>query len=192
MKFYALILASCLALAFAAAGCGGDSGSDSSSSSSESSAPAESSTPAESTESTDSSESSSATEKAKPVTTDKTRPKLTVPKGIDPTKFATKDLEVGTGASAKLGDKVTIHYAGIGYDSGLEVESTWSLKEPYAFTVGGGEALKGGEQGVQGMKVGGRREMIIPGNLAYGPEGRPPTIGPNETLIFVIDLLAIE
>jgi peptidylprolyl isomerase len=195
MKFYALILALCLALAFAAAGCGGGGGSDSSSSSSESSVPAESSTPTESTgstESKDSSESSSTTEKAKPVTTDKTKPKLTVPKGIDPSKFATKDLEEGTGPSAKLGDKVTIHYAGIGYDSGLEVESTWSLKEPYTFTVGGGEALKGGERGVQGMKVGGRREMIIPGNLAYGPEGRPPTIGSNETLIFVIDLLAIE
>ena len=102
-----------------------------------------------------------------------------------------RDLEEGTGASAKSGDTVTIHYVAVGYDSEREVESTWS-QEPYTFTVGGGEVLEGGERGVQGMKAGGRRELIIPGNLAYGPEGRAPTVGPNETLIFVVDLLAVE
>ncbi|HEU4944897.1 MAG TPA: FKBP-type peptidyl-prolyl cis-trans isomerase [Solirubrobacterales bacterium] len=170
----------CLALTIAVTGCGGSS--DSSSSSVESSA---------ATESTESSEASPTSEKAKPVATDKTKPKVTVPKGIDPEKFVTRDLEKGTGASVKSGDKATIHYVVVGYNSKREVESTWS-QGPYTFTVGSGEVLKGGELGIQGMKVGGRREMIIPGNLAYGPAGRAPTIGSNETLIFVVDLLAVE
>ncbi|MDX6601993.1 MAG: hypothetical protein QOF13_1195 [Solirubrobacterales bacterium] len=174
MKLPALILALCLALAIAVAGCGGSS-SDSSSSSSESSAP---------TESTGSTESSS--------TTEKTKPKVTVPKGVSPKSFATRELEEGTGATAKSGDTVTVQYVGVGYDSEEEFDSSWSRNEPFPFTLGAGEVIKGWDQGVEGMKVGGRRELLIPGNLAYGPAGSPPTIGPNETLIFVIDLLAVE
>jgi peptidylprolyl isomerase len=179
MKLPALMLALCLALAIAVAGCGG--GSDSSSDSSESSATTESTG---STESTDSPESSSAGEK--------TKPKVTVPKGISPKKYAYRDLEKGTGATAKSGDTVTVQYVGVGYDSEEEFDSSWSRNEPFIFPLGAGEVIKGWDKGIAGMKVGGRRELLIPGNLAYGPAGRPPSIGPNETLIFVIDLLAVE
>ena len=103
-----------------------------------------------------------------------------------------KEIEEGTGADAKSGDKVTVQYVGVGYDSEEEFDSSWSRNEPFPFTLGAGEVIKGWDQGVEGMKVGGRRELIIPPNLAYGPAGSPPAIGPNETLIFVIDLLAVE
>lgn len=190
MKFPALIIALCLALAVAAAGCG--SSGDSSEESSGPLAPAESTG---STESTDPEESTGAKESTDPAevraTTKKKKPKVTVPKGISPEKFTIKELEKGTGPSVKSGDTVTIQYVVTGYDSKQEVDSSWDRK-PYTFTLGSGEALKGGERGVEGMKVGGRRELVIPGRLAYGPEGLAPTIGPNETLIMVIDLLALK
>jgi peptidylprolyl isomerase len=188
MKLLALS-AVCLAL-IAAVGCGG--GSDPSDGSSGSSAAAEStgSTEASTTETSSPEKTESAPAKPLP-TTDKTKPKVTVPKGISPNKFSIKELEKGTGPSAKKGDTVTIEYVVTGYDSKVEVDSSWDRK-PYTFTLGSGAAVKGGERGIEGMKVGGRRELVIPGKLAYGPEGLAPTIGPNETLIFVVDLLAIE
>ncbi|MDX6608795.1 MAG: peptidylprolyl isomerase [Solirubrobacterales bacterium] len=167
MKLPALMLALCLALAIAVAGCG--SSSDSSS---------------------DSSGSTSSTESSS--TSKKTKPKVTVPKGISPKKYAYRDLEKGTGATAKAGDEITVQYVGVGYDSEKEFDSSWKRNEPFSFTLGAGEVIKGWDQGVKGMKVGGRRELLIPGNLAYGPAGSPPNIGPNETLIFVIDLLGVE
>lgn len=181
MKFSLIVLALCAALATAAVGCGGSS--DSSTSSSESSA---------STEAGESSkESGESVSKASP-NKKKTKPTVTVPKGVSPKTFATKEIEEGTGPEAKAGDKVTVQYVGVGYDSEEEFDSSWSRNEPFSFTLGAGEVIKGWDQGVEGMKVGGRRELLVPGNLAYGPEGRPPTIGPNETLIFMIDLLSVE
>jgi peptidylprolyl isomerase len=167
MKLPASMLSLCLALAVAVTGCGG--GSDSSSDSTGSSASAESS-----------------------LTDTSKKPEATVPEGISPQKFAYKDIVEGTGATAKSGDKVTVQYEGLGFDSEKEFDSSWSRNEPFSFTLGGGEVIKGWDQGVEGMKVGGRRELVIPGNLAYGPAGSPPSIGPNETLIFVIDLLEVE
>jgi peptidylprolyl isomerase len=167
VKRLMLILVSCLALAVA--GCGGSS--DSSTGSSESTAAA-------STESTP--------------TAKKTKPKVTVPKGAPPKKLEIKELEEGTGATAEAGDQVTVQYVGVGYESGKEFDSSWSRNEPFAFGLGAGQVIPGWDQGVEGMKVGGRRELIIPPELAYGPAGSPPAIGPNETLIFVIDLLAVE
>jgi peptidylprolyl isomerase len=177
MKFSLIILALCAALATAVAGCGG--GGDSSSSSTESSA---------STETGSSTEESSESAKKG----EKTKPTVTVPKGVSPKKFAFRELEEGTGATAKKGDEVTVQYVGVGYDSEEEFDSSWSRNEPFSFTLGAGEVIKGWDQGVEGMKVGGRRELLIPGNLAYGSAGSPPNIGPNETLIFVIDLLAVK
>lgn len=81
---------------------------------------------------------------------------------------------------------------GVGYDSEEEFDSSWSRNEPFTFTLGAGEVIKGWDQGVEGMKVGGRRELLLPPELAYGAEGSPPSIGPNETLIFTIDLLAVK
>jgi peptidylprolyl isomerase len=114
---------------------------------------------------------------------------VTVPKGAPPKKLEVKDLEEGTGAEAKAGDEVTVQYVGVDYKNGKEFDASWDRGEPFTFQLGAGMVIPGWDQGVEGMKVGGRRELIIPPDLAYGPEGSPPAIGPNETLIFVIDLL---
>lgn len=159
-----------LCAALAIAGCGG---SDSSTESSES-------TGATTTEST-----------AEAAGAEKTKPKVTVPKGAPPKQLETKELEEGSGAEAKSGDKVTVQYVGVNYKNGQEFDSSWSRNEPFSFTLGAGEVIPGWDQGVEGMKVGGRRELIIPPELAYGEAGAPPAIGPNETLVFVIDLLEV-
>jgi peptidylprolyl isomerase len=119
------------------------------------------------------------------------KPKVTVPAGAPPKKLKENEIVEGEGAEAKSGDEVTVQYVGVGYDSKKEFDSSWSRSEPFTFSLGAGAVIKGWDQGVTGMKVGGRRELIIPANLAYGPEGTGP-IGPNETLIFVIDLLAVK
>ena len=116
-------------------------------------------------------------------------PKVTVPKGPAPTKLETKDLIVGTGAEAKDGDSVTVNYVGVLYKNGKEFNASWETKEPFTFTLGKGQVIKGWDQGVVGMKVGGRRELIIPASLAYGAKGSPPKIPANEALVFVVDLL---
>lgn len=160
-----------LCAALAIAGCGGG---DSSTESSESSG-------ATTTESTG----------AEAAGAEKTKPKVTVPKGAPPKRLETKELEEGSGAEAKSGDEVTVQYVGVDYKNGQEFDSSWSRNEPFSFTLGAGEVIPGWDQGVEGMKVGGRRELIIPPELAYGEAGAPPAIGPNETLVFVIDLLEV-
>ena len=115
-----------------------------------------------------------------------------MPKGAPPKKLEVKEIEEGTGAEAKAGDEVTVQYVGVNYKSGKEFDASWDRGEPFSFQLGAGMVIPGWDQGVEGMKVGGRRELIIPPDLAYGPEGSPPAIGPNETLIFVIDLLKVS
>jgi peptidylprolyl isomerase len=158
-----LTIALCLAFVAAVAGCGSSSSSTGS------------------TTTTSTSESAPVSEK--------TKPKVVVPKGAPPKKLVIKEVEKGSGPAAKPGDEVTVQYVGVSYKSGKEFDSSWSRNEPFSFKLGAGQVIPGWDQGVVGMKVGGRRELIIPSNLAYGPEGSPPAIGPNETLIFVIDLL---
>jgi len=162
-----LIVSLCVALALAVAGCGG-SGDDSSS-----------------TQATTAAKSGGDTNLD-------AKPKVKVPDGPAPKKLEVVDIVEGDGAEAKAGDEVTVQYVGVGYDSKEEFDSSWSRSEPFTFTLGAGEVIPGWDQGVAGMKVGGRRELIIPPNLAYGSAGSPPVIGPNETLIFVIDLLAVQ
>jgi peptidylprolyl isomerase len=161
VKVLASIVALCLALA--AFGCGDDD--DSSTTASDTAA----------------AETGAATE-------EKTKPKVTVPKGAPPTQLEIEDIEEGSGPEAKKGDEVSVQYVGVNYKNGKEFDSSWSRSEPFTFQLGAGMVIPGWDQGVEGMKVGGRRELIIPPNLAYGPEGAPPAIGPNETLVFVIDL----
>ncbi len=119
-----------------------------------------------------------------------TEPKVTPPTGAAPTKLITKDLIVGTGPEAKAGDSVTVNYVGVLYKGGKPFDASWNRHEPFTFTLGEGKVIPGWDQGVVGMKVGGRRELIIPGPLAYGAQGSPPTIPPNATLVFVVDLLS--
>jgi peptidylprolyl isomerase len=124
-------------------------------------------------------------------TTNKTKPKVEVPKGPPPKKLVIKDLEKGKGPEAKIGDEVTVEYVGVDYKTGKQFDASWDRGEPFTFELGVGQVIAGWEQGIEGMKVGGRRELIIPPDLAYGSEGGG-SIAPNSTLIFVVDLLAIE
>jgi len=118
-----------------------------------------------------------------------TQPKVTPPSGPAPTKLVTKELIVGTGPEAKAGQSVTVNYVGVLYHGGKEFDASWKRSEPFTFELGAGKVIKGWDAGVAGMKVGSRRELIIPAELAYGAQGSPPTIPPNAPLVFVVDLL---
>jgi FKBP-type peptidyl-prolyl cis-trans isomerase len=118
-----------------------------------------------------------------------TKPKVAVPSGAAPSKLVIKELIKGTGAEAKAGQSVTVNYVGVLYKGGKEFDSSWKRSEPFTFTLGKGQVIKGWDRGVAGMKVGGRRELIIPSELAYGKAGSPPTIPANAPLVFVVDLL---
>jgi peptidylprolyl isomerase len=120
-----------------------------------------------------------------------TKPAVTVPTGAAPKTLVVKELIKGTGPEAKAGEPVTVNYVGVLYRGGKEFDSSWKRSEPFAFTLGKGQVIKGWDQGVAGMKVGGRRELIIPSELAYGKTGSPPTIPANAPLVFVVDLLAV-
>jgi peptidylprolyl isomerase len=180
-----LIVIACLMLVFA--GCGGDS-SDSTASSG-----AETTTEAESPQNDETSdEESSQAEEAASEASGKGKPKVSVPQGPPPKKLVTNDLRQGSGPAAKAGDEVTVQYVGVGYDSGEQFDASWDRGEPFTFTLGANQVIPGWEEGIEGIRVGGQRELIIPPGLAYGAAGSPPTIGPNETLIFVVDLLGVK
>jgi peptidylprolyl isomerase len=117
-------------------------------------------------------------------------PHITPPSGAAPTKLVTKEIVKGAGAEAKTGSAVAVNYVGALYKTGKVFDASWKRNEPFTFTLGKGQVIPGWEQGVVGMKVGGRRELIIPPALGYGAKGSPPSIPPNETLIFVVDLLS--
>jgi FKBP-type peptidyl-prolyl cis-trans isomerase len=168
-----LVICACAAMVLAGCG-GGDSSSGEGSTSGESEAALESPS------------------KAPASSGSKTKPKVEVPKGTPPKHLVVKDLEKGSGALARAGDEVTVQYVGVNYKSGKEFDASWDRGEPFTFTLGAGEVIQGWDKGVEGMKVGGRRELIIPPNLGYGPSGSPPVIPPNETLVFVVDLLGAE
>jgi peptidylprolyl isomerase len=180
VKRLALLLVACLALIVA--GCGSSDDSSSSSESTATSTESSEKSPAESGESAEKQSSGG----------EKTKPKVTVPSGPPPKQLEIKEIEKGSGKAAKAGDEVLVQYVGVGYESEEEFDSSWSRNEPFPLTLGAGGVIPGWEKGIEGMKVGGRRELIIPPNLAYGAQGSPPVIGPNETLIFVIDLLAVK
>jgi peptidylprolyl isomerase len=123
---------------------------------------------------------------------DLTKPTVEVPSGPPPSSLQVKDITEGDGAEAKPGDTLNAQYVGVDYDSGKEFDSSWDGGQPFTFQLGGGQVIPGWDQGIQGMKVGGRRELIVPPDLAYGKQGQPPAIGPNATLVFVVDLLDVN
>jgi len=120
--------------------------------------------------------------------------KPTVPKGSGtaPTALKAETLIAGSGAQIKNGQQATVQYVGVLFKNGKEFDTSWGKgKQPFAFTIGSGQVISGWDQGVLGMKVGERRRLTIPADLAYGAQGSPPKIGPNEPLIFDIDLKKI-
>jgi FKBP-type peptidyl-prolyl cis-trans isomerase len=115
---------------------------------------------------------------------------VTVPSGTPPTQLESADLITGTGASAAAGDSLTVQYVLATYSSGKVVQSSWT-SQPFTFTLGEGMVIPGWDQGVVGMKAGGRRELIIPPSLGYKNQAQGPGIAANDTLVFVIDLQKI-
>ena len=120
-----------------------------------------------------------------------TQPKVTPPSGAAPAKLETKEIIKGTGPEAKAGQSVTVNYVGVLYHGGKEFDASWKRSEPFTFTLGKGQVIEGWDQGVAGMKVGGRRMLIIPSELSYAKTGSPPTIPANAPLVFVVDLLGV-
>jgi peptidylprolyl isomerase len=116
-------------------------------------------------------------------------PTVTPPSGAAPTKLETKDIVTGSGPEAKAGQTVTVNYVGVLFHGGKEFDASWKRHEPFSFQLGRGAVIAGWDQGVAGMKVGGRRELIIPSALAYGAKGSGSAIPPNAPLVFVVDLL---
>jgi FKBP-type peptidyl-prolyl cis-trans isomerase len=120
-----------------------------------------------------------------------TEPKVAIPKGPAPKTLQIKDLIKGTGAAAKSGGSITVNYVGELYKNGKQFDASWNRHQTFTTNLvsGQGGVIAGWVKGIAGMKVGGRRELIIPSNLAYGPNGSPPTIPGNSPLVFVVDLL---
>jgi peptidylprolyl isomerase len=119
-----------------------------------------------------------------------TKPAVTVPKDCSTKTLVTKDLIPGTGQTVQSGQTVTVNYVGVLCQTGKEFDSSWKRNQPFTTALSTGSVIPGWVQGIPGMKVGGRRELIIPANLAYGKAGSPPTIPPNSPLVFVVDALS--
>ena len=115
-----------------------------------------------------------------------------MPKTPAPKELQIKDLVKGKGATAKAGSTISVNYSGVAYSTGQEFDNSYDRGQPFDLALGAGQVIPGWDQGIEGMKVGGRRQLTIPPDLAYGVEGQPPDIKGNETLIFVIDLLGVQ
>lgn len=125
-----------------------------------------------------------------------TKPDLTTvlsdDRGEPPATLRVTDVVEGEGEVAEDGDELTVHYVGAAWSSGAPFDATWDRSQPYTFTLGSGENIAGWEQGLPGMRVGGRRVLVIPPDLAYGDRGAGSDIAPGETIAFIIDLLDVE
>ena len=120
-----------------------------------------------------------------------TKPTIGKPSGDAPTKLVKEDIVTGKGKTAKKGSSITVQYVGASFSTGEEFDASWDRGEPFQLELGAGMVIPGWDQGIVGMKEGGRRRLTIPPDLAYGPAGAPPAIGPDETLIFIVDLVEV-
>jgi peptidylprolyl isomerase len=188
--FRRLPLAALLA-ALVLAGCGGgnDDKTTDTTSSDQASQPAETQT-----ETTQDNSASSGSTKVVVSKSTNLKKKPTIPRqtGDAPTQLVKSDVVRGKGATAKAGDTVTVQYVGVRFRDGKQFDASWDRGQPFTFPLGAGQVIPGWDQGVAGMKVGGRRQLTIPSDLAYGAQGAPPDIAPNETLIFVVDLKKVQ
>jgi peptidylprolyl isomerase len=120
------------------------------------------------------------------------KPRIPHQSGDVPSELVKQDIVKGTGATAEAGDTVTVQYVGVRFRDGQQFDASWDRGQPLVFPLGTGQVIPGWDQGLVGMKVGGRRQLTIPPDLAYGAQGSPPDIAPNETLIFVVDLKKVQ
>jgi len=123
--------------------------------------------------------------------TERSKPSITIPDGDAPSELVIVDEIEGEGAEAKRGQRVVVHYSGVAWSNGREFDSSWSRNDTFDFRLGAGEVISGWDDGVAGMKVGGRRRLTIPSHLGYGSRGAGGVIKPNETLVFVVDLIDV-
>ena len=120
------------------------------------------------------------------------KPEIDFPGGEPPTELQITEVTVGDGAEATSGKTVSVHYVGVAHSTGEEFDASYNRGDPLSFRLGVGQVIAGWDQGVQGMKVGGRRQLHIPSHLAYGDHGAGGVIAPGESLVFVVDLLAVR
>src|SRR5882672_5536409 len=120
------------------------------------------------------------------------KPDVSVPDGPPSYELELEDLTVGEGEEATPGRIVEVHYVGVSWQTGNQFDASWDRGDTFKFGLGKGQVIAGWDQGVAGMKVGGRRRITIPPTLGYGKRGAPPVIKPDETLVFVVDLVAVR
>ena len=120
------------------------------------------------------------------------KPEIDFPEGPPPSDLEVTELTEGDGQEASAGSTVSVHYVGVAHSTGEEFDASWNRGAPLDFRLGVGQVISGWDQGVQGMKVGGRRRLVIPPHLAYNNRGAGGVIGPGETLIFVVDLVGVR
>ncbi len=120
------------------------------------------------------------------------KPEIDFPGGEPPVDLQITEVTEGDGAEARAGQTVDVHYVGVAHSSGEEFDASYNRGAPLSFRLGVGQVIAGWDQGVQGMKVGGRRQLVIPPHLAYGDRGAGGVIAPGETLIFVVDLVGVK
>jgi peptidylprolyl isomerase len=120
------------------------------------------------------------------------KPEIDFPDGAPPEDLVVTDISVGDGPEATSGSTVSAHYVGVAHSTGEEFDASYNRGEPLSFRIGVGQVISGWDQGILGMKVGGRRRLVIPPHLAYGDRGAGGAIAPGETLIFVVDLVGVR
>src|SRR5487761_1441514 len=120
------------------------------------------------------------------------KPEVTIPSGPAPTELTIEDEIAGSGDEATQGRTVEVHYVGISWSDGNQFDASWDRDETFSFPLGAGHVIPGWDKGVEGMREGGRRKMTIPPSLGYGASGAGGVIKPNETLVFVVDLISVD
>jgi len=121
-----------------------------------------------------------------------TKPEIDFPGDAAPTELVIEDITVGDGTEATVGSTISAHYVGVAHSTGEEFDASWNRGEPLGFRLGVGQVIRGWDDGIVGMKEGGRRRLLIPSELAYGERGAGGVIKPGESLIFVVDLVSVR
>jgi peptidylprolyl isomerase len=120
------------------------------------------------------------------------KPVLPKPTGSPPRRLVIEDVVKGKGPAAKKGDTVVVNYVGMNFSNGQEFDASWDRGQPFPVTIGRTQVIEGWTRGLVGIRKGGRRKLTIPPELGYGPNGYPPSIPPNETLVFVVDAVSVR